>query len=128
MSPRQLRLLELLENFLGGISAELVVRLAENLPACETISPFQGRLQISDVEILTGFFEHGPRRNHNLNRQAGLAGGFIPQETLDDLLASAEKVPPPLPNPLHKPIVAQTFLSAVSPTFLSAERRHLCAR
>jgi excinuclease UvrABC nuclease subunit len=85
------QLLAGVERFLAGESEELIKVLAEALPAGPEISTFQRNLLAADLEILTGFYEHGAKRNRNLCRQHGLENPIIPQETLDDLLALSLK-------------------------------------
>ena len=75
--------------FLSGESGQIILQLSESLPPAKTISLFQRNLQSNDLEVLAGFFERGPRRNHDLRRQHGLPGPYIPQDELDDLLVIA---------------------------------------
>ncbi len=99
-----------LRQFLSGISPGLLDRLSSALGPPEQLAPFHRAMQIADLEMLTGFYENGPRRNHELRTFSGLPGAVIPQERLDDLLvasrrwrearraaASATPIPSPLP-------------------------------
>jgi hypothetical protein len=79
-------LAEGIESFYGGTSDTLIRLLTETVPADETISQFQRNLQLSDIEILTGFFERGPKRNQDLRQTYELLEPVIAQEELDDLL------------------------------------------
>jgi predicted GIY-YIG superfamily endonuclease len=73
-------------NYLGGISDELVQLLLNSLPRTETLCTFQQKMQAEDLEILSGFFERGTKRNFQLRQQYGVTGPIILQEELDDLL------------------------------------------
>ncbi|MDB6016106.1 MAG: Excinuclease subunit [Pedosphaera sp.] len=106
-----------LHHLLAGESDEFIKTLTAMLPVGPETSVFQRNLLAADLEILTGFYEHGPKRNRDLRLRHGLTGPIIPQETLDDLLAltpprrntvSVESVQlplnhllPPLLNPPH---------------------------
>jgi excinuclease UvrABC nuclease subunit len=87
--PRQW--IETLEAFLAGESDHLAARLTANLPPVAAISAFQASLQTADLETLTGFFERGPKRNYKLRKQHGIPHPIIPQDDLDDLLATIQK-------------------------------------
>ncbi|EEF58705.1 Excinuclease ABC C subunit domain protein [Pedosphaera parvula Ellin514] len=73
-------------NYLEGVSDELIPLLSNALPQNETLCSFQRNLQLSDLEVLSGFFERGTRRNYYLRQKYGVSGPIIPQEELDDLL------------------------------------------
>lgn len=79
------------EQYLDGTSSEIIDMLKEAVPKAETVSLFQQNLQTNDLEILTSFFEHGTKRNHDLRDRHGISGPIIPQEKLDDLLVVARK-------------------------------------
>ena len=76
-----------LQGFLSGVSDHLLQLLNDLAPASDAVCPFQRALHARDLEVVTGFFNLGPRRNRELNRQHNLPGPVIPQEELDDLLA-----------------------------------------
>lgn len=78
--------LDALQGFLSGTSDRLLQLLSDISPAGDTICPFQRALHARDLELLTTFFNAGPRRNCELTRLHGLASPLIPQEELDDLL------------------------------------------
>jgi excinuclease UvrABC nuclease subunit len=75
-----------LQGFLAGKSDSLVQLLTETVPARDDLSPFQRALQAKDLEILGQFYQHGPRRNHELSQRHNLPTPLISQEELDDLL------------------------------------------
>jgi hypothetical protein len=75
-----------LHGFMAGRSDNLVQLLAEAVPARDDLSPFQRALQARDLEILNQFFQHGPRRNHELSQRHNLPNPLILKEELDDLL------------------------------------------
>jgi hypothetical protein len=75
-----------LQRFLAGKSDNLVQRLTETVPARDDLSSFQRALQARDLEILNQFYQHGPRRNHDLSQRHNLSNPLILQEELDDLL------------------------------------------
>ncbi len=87
---------ESLENFLAGESDELIGLLTEMIPALDTICACQRSLHARDLEVLTAFFERGPKRNRDLRMQHGIPDPIILQDELDDLLVTMEKKPPPL--------------------------------
>ena len=60
--------------------------LSEAVPARDDLSPFQRAWQERDLEILNQFYQHGPRRNHELSQRHNLSNPLILQEELDDLL------------------------------------------
>ncbi|HZV35402.1 MAG TPA: nucleotide excision repair endonuclease [Verrucomicrobiae bacterium] len=80
---------ELMEKFFAGESDVLLAALANALPKSETICAFQRNLHLNDLEILTEFFEHGPKRNRSLREHHGLREPLIAKEQLDDLLITA---------------------------------------
>ncbi len=79
-------LLGSLQGFLSGVSDRLLQLLSDAAPAGDAVGPFQRALHARDLEVLTGFFSLGPRRNCELVRRHRLASPFIPREELDDLL------------------------------------------
>lgn len=83
--------IERVEKYLAGDSDELIHALAQMLPSGEGISPFQRNLQLNDLEVLAGFFERSPKRNHDLRKLYDIPTHVIPQEELDDLLVMASK-------------------------------------
>jgi len=76
-----------LDQFLSGEADGLIGLLTAALPAGAELPAFQKALFASDLETLAAFYLHGPRRNRDLRLEHGLAGGIIPHETLDELLA-----------------------------------------
>jgi len=78
-----------LRKFLEGASDRLLQLLAQTLPPDASLGAFQRALQLADLETLAEFYRLGPRRNHQLRARHSLNGPLIPQEQLDDLLASA---------------------------------------
>jgi hypothetical protein len=78
-----------IEHFCAGTSNELIDLLTGALPQGEHICSFQRNLQASDLEVLTEFFERGPRRNRDIRRDYELTEPIIPQDELDDLLVLA---------------------------------------
>lgn len=80
------RLAEAIENFCAGTSSELIDLLGGAFPQDENITTFQRNLHAGDLEVLTGFFERGPRRNRDFRRDYELTEQIIPQDELDDLL------------------------------------------
>jgi len=74
---------------LEGASDRLLQLLAQTLPPDASLGAFQRALQLADLETLAEFYRLGPRRNHQLRARHSLNGPLIPQEQLDDLLASA---------------------------------------
>jgi hypothetical protein len=83
-------LLRSIQDFLAGVSDGLVQLLTEAVPAGDDLSPFQRALRAKDLESLSQFYDHGPKRNHELTRRHNLPAPLIPQDQLDDLLL-AEK-------------------------------------
>jgi excinuclease UvrABC nuclease subunit len=77
------------EGFLEGTSLQLIQMLADSIPAGENISLFQRNLHAADLEIITSFYERGPRQNHELRTRHEITGPIIPQEELDDWLVIA---------------------------------------
>ena len=75
-----------IHEYLAGESCELIQLLGQSIRV-EALGLFQRNLIESDLEVLTGFFESGPRRNHRLRREHGLGQCVIGQEELDDLIA-----------------------------------------
>ncbi len=82
---------ERVEKFLAGDSDELIQTLPRMIPD-QGISAFQRNLHLNDLEVLAGFFERGPKRNHDLRKRYEIPGQVIAQEELDDLLVMASKV------------------------------------
>jgi GIY-YIG catalytic domain len=85
LSPRPPRTFEFprhqgVKEFLAGDSNELLL-LARPLDD----SPFAAALYAQDHELLSRFFESGPKRNRRLCARHGLVQ--IPQDRLDDLIA-----------------------------------------
>ena len=76
-----------LQGFLSGVSDCLLQMLSDAAPAGDAICPFQRALHARDLEVLSGFFNLGPKRNYALARRHRLVSPLIPQEELDDLLA-----------------------------------------
>ena len=74
------------QDFLAGVSDDLLGLLAEAVPAGDGLSPFQRALQARDLEVLGQFYVSGPKRNHELTRRHNLPHPLILQEQLDDLL------------------------------------------
>lgn len=72
---------ELVREFLAGNSSELL----STFPPLQDTSHFFTVLCAADQELLSRFFETGPRRNRILCERHGLT--HIPQERLDDLIA-----------------------------------------
>jgi predicted GIY-YIG superfamily endonuclease len=75
-----------LQGFLTGKSDSLVQLLTETVPARDDLSPFQRDFQAKDLEILSQFYQHGPRRNFELSQRYDLPTPLIFQDELDDLL------------------------------------------
>jgi excinuclease UvrABC nuclease subunit len=80
-------LVNTIESFLAGTSPQLLEFLKQALPIAQQISSFEAALQTRDLELLEGFYEWGPKRNHDLIQQQQLQSLQIPQNRLDDLLA-----------------------------------------
>ncbi|MDB6022665.1 MAG: Excinuclease subunit [Pedosphaera sp.] len=91
LSPGSQNWIELVEKFFAGESDALVPALAEAVPHGVSFSVFQLNLHASDLEILSTFFERGPKRNLALRAQNGMNDPIIKQEQLDDLLVFAER-------------------------------------
>ncbi len=79
-----------LDEFLGGSSAALIEHLASAIPGDPEMCVFQRNLLAGDVELLAGFYEHGPRRNEELRIRNGLKNSLIGQEQLDELVAAGK--------------------------------------
>lgn len=75
--------------FFSGESDELLVALGEVVPQGETISVFQRNLQANDLEIVSAFFERGPKRNRQFCVEQGRE--IVPQEELDNWLVMSER-------------------------------------
>ena len=75
------------QDFLAGVSDDLVQLLTKAVPARDDLSPFQRALQMRDLEVLNQFYLASPKRNHELTRQHNLSNPLILQEQLDDLLS-----------------------------------------
>ena len=76
-----------LQGFLSGASDHLLQLLSDLMPGSDAVCLFQRALHARDLEVLTEFFNLGPRRNWELTSRHRLATPLIPQEELDDLLA-----------------------------------------
>ena len=89
------KLRPMLDQFLEGISSDLILWLDGQLPLQgkprRDLSPFQEQLHASDLSLLSNFFETGPLRNARLRQQNRIESRLIPQETLDDYIAGAAK-------------------------------------
>lgn len=83
-----------LENYLAGVSPQLIEILGEHLPSPERLLPFHQNLQSTDLELVSDFYKFGPERNQALRKQHGVPGLHIPQERLDDLLALSRNSEP----------------------------------
>lgn len=94
---------------MAGESDELINQLTGMLPATETICACQRNLHARDIEVLTAFFERGPKRNRALRAQHGIRNPIILQDELDDLLVTAEKKPSAETSSPHSPS-EETFL------------------
>src|ERR1017187_121267 len=74
------------QDFLTGVSDDLLELLTEAVHARDGLGPFQRALHTQDLEVLSQFYLCSPRRNHELTRRHNLPNPLILQEQLDDLL------------------------------------------
>ena len=86
METASAKLVEQIHNYLSGESEELVEALAMRSRS-ETLSLFHKNFVQADLEVLTLFFQMGPRRIWRLRREHGIEDGLVGKEELDDLTA-----------------------------------------
>jgi len=75
----------LVRQYLSGISDDLIGSIQHSIPGLDTIEPVLRTILTEDLEILTTFYESGPKRNREFCVDRGLDHGIVPQECLDDL-------------------------------------------
>jgi hypothetical protein len=84
-------LLGRLDQFLAGVSDELLLFIEESLFRRQGVCSFLARFWQQDLDRLRDFYRFGPQRNRQLSAQLGLGHSVIGQAELDDLLVLNRK-------------------------------------
>jgi len=79
-------LVRLLHEYFAG-KASLLLEWFRAAIRTDASSLFHENLIKSDLELLQGFYEHGPKRLHRLKRIEGRGEELVRQDELDDLIA-----------------------------------------
>jgi len=82
----RLKLRSHLQQFLEGVSDELLSFFRSSLPDLKGLCAFLRALYEHDLQILAQFYERSPKRNRAFIIQHQLESHLIPQERLDDYL------------------------------------------
>jgi predicted GIY-YIG superfamily endonuclease len=78
----------LLAGLLAGESELLLAAFESALPSADGLHPFLKNLFASDLELLKHFYLRGPVRNRCFASSINQPGPLIPQESLDDFMAT----------------------------------------